>query len=234
MARPMPSRAKRAPRPHFVVRLFRAHWRMLVSVALIVPVNAALAPFLDSATARLIAWDAAVITYLALAYWLVGTADVAFIRKRAETEDEGRILILILVVVAAVVSLLAIIAELGIDPKSASAIPLPARLAFTTVTIFLSWGLIHTVFAFHYAHEFYADDDPRPDGLDFKGDPPDYADFVYFSFVIGMTSQVSDVSIASRGIRHTATMHGILSFFFNASLLALMINIAGSAISPTP
>ena len=65
-------------------------------------------------------------------------------------------------------------------------------------------------------------------------DPPDYADFVYFSFVIGMTSQVSDVVITNRRIRHTATVHGILSFVFNAALLALMINIAASAISPAP
>jgi uncharacterized membrane protein len=91
-------------------------------------------------------------------------------------------------------------------------------------------GLHHTIFALHYAHEFYGED-AEQGGLTFPGgEEPDYWDFVYFSFVIGMTSQVSDVAICSKSIRRTATAHGVLSFIFNAALLALTVNIAASAL----
>jgi uncharacterized membrane protein len=100
------------------------------------------------------------------------------------------------------------------------------------VTIVLSWGMVHTAFALHYAHDFYRG--KKPGGLQFpSGDKhaeADYWDFVYFSFVIGMTAQVSDVGITDKIIRRTATVHGIISFVFNTALIALMVNIAGSAI----
>ncbi|MGY4423688.1 putative membrane protein [Bradyrhizobium sp. JR6.1] len=100
------------------------------------------------------------------------------------------------------------------------------------VTITLSWTAVHTAFALHYAHEFYRG--KTPGGLQFpSGDAhtdADYWDFVYFSFVIGMTAQVSDVGITAKIIRRTATVHGIISFVFNTALLALMVNIAASAI----
>ena len=100
------------------------------------------------------------------------------------------------------------------------------------MTIALSWAAVHTAFALHYAHDYYRG---KPGGLQFpSGDQDehaDYWDFVYFSFVIGMTAQVSDVGITDKGIRRTVTAHGVLSFFFNATLLALMVNIAASAIS---
>ena len=95
----------------------------------------------------------------------------------------------------------------------------------------LSWAFIHTIFSLHYAHEFYGESG-AVGGLAFPGGEtePDYWDFVYFSFVIGMTSQVSDVGITNREIRRTAAAHGVVSFFFNAALLALTVNIAASAL----
>jgi uncharacterized membrane protein len=102
-------------------------------------------------------------------------------------------------------------------------------VALAAFTILLSWAFIHTIFALHYAHEFY--DETDGGGLAFPGDrEPDYWDFVYFSFVIGMTSQVSDVAITSKLIRRTAAAHGIVSFVFNAALLALTVNLAASAL----
>lgn len=228
----MARQRKSARQSHLVVRMTQAHWRILVAVAVFVVARAALLEQTDSPTVWLIASNVGVLTYLALAYYLVLTADVTYIRFRAEQQDVGRALILILVTFAASASLVAIIAELGGKSSEAWRVTWQWRLALTVVTIFLSWSLIHTVFAFHYAHEFYGCGDAAG-GLDFKDELPDYGDFVYFSFVIGMTSQVSDVTITSRSIRRTATVHGILSFFFNAALLALMINIAGSAITPT-
>ncbi len=105
-------------------------------------------------------------------------------------------------------------------------------LTLATLTIALSWAAVHTGFALHYAHEYYRG--AKPGGLQFpSGDPTehaDYWDFVYFSFVIGMTAQVSDVGITDKTIRRTATVHGIISFVFNTALVALMVNIAASAI----
>ena len=95
----------------------------------------------------------------------------------------------------------------------------------------LSWAFTHTIFALNYAHDFYGEHGGKKSGLNFPGkEAPDYWDFVYFSFVIGMTAQVSDVGITDRIIRRTATVHGIISFVFNTALVALMVNIAASAI----
>jgi uncharacterized membrane protein len=93
----------------------------------------------------------------------------------------------------------------------------------------LSWAFIHTIFALHYAHEFY---DVTAGGLAFPqgSADPDYWDFVYFSFVIGMTSQVSDVAVTSKELRRIVTAHGMLSFVFNAALLALTVNLAAGAL----
>jgi uncharacterized membrane protein len=108
----------------------------------------------------------------------------------------------------------------------------PAHLMLGIVTILLSWTFTHTMFALHYAHEFYDENAGKGGGLIFPGElrEPDYWDFIYFSFVIGMTSQVSDVAITCRPIRHTVSAHGIISFVFNVTLLALTVNIAASAI----
>ena len=137
--------------------------------------------------------------------------------------DEGALVILILTVGAAVASIGAIVLELARARDGAS-----AGLAAVTVT--LSWAFIHTVFAFHYAHAYYGGDNSEG-CLDFPGAAkPLYWDFLYFSFVIGMTAQVSDVGITDRTIRRTATAHGVISFVFNTALVALMVNIAASAI----
>jgi uncharacterized membrane protein len=183
---------------------------------------------LKLSTRLLVGWDFGIALYLALAYWMIGHADVARIRRRAALQDEGQSAILILTVAAALASLGAIIAELG---TSAGAGRHASQLILATLTIVLSWGFVHSMFALHYAHEYYAENAGRGGGLTFPGDgQPDYWDFVYFSFVIGMTSQVSDVAITCRPIRRTVTAHGIVSFAFNAALVALTVNIAASAI----
>ena len=125
------------------------------------------------------------------------------------------------------IALAAIVAELS---SSGATGRRPAHIVLATLTILLSWAFIHAIFALHYAHEFY--DETDGGGLAFPGgDPaPDYWDFVYFSFVIGMTSQVSDVAVTSRPLRRLVGLHGVVSFIFNVTLLALMVNIAASAI----
>ncbi|WP_213289512.1 DUF1345 domain-containing protein [Bradyrhizobium sp. sGM-13] len=178
------------------------------------------------ATRLIVGWDVFAALYLVLAYIMMLRCDVGHIRRSAVLQDDGRFLILLVTAFGALASLGAIAFELGASNGN------PAGLILATATIALSWALVHTAFALHYAHDFYRG--KRPGGLQFpSGDPhedADYWDFVYFSFVIGMTAQVSDVGITDKVIRRTATVHGIISFVFNTALLALMVNIAASAI----
>jgi uncharacterized membrane protein len=177
-------------------------------------------------TRLVVGWDAFAALYLVLAYIMMLRCDVGHIRRSAVLQDDGRFVMLLVTALGAFASLAAIVFELGASKGN------PAGLILATVTIVLSWTVVHTAFSLHYAHEFYRGSEPG--GLQFpSGDTKveaDYWDFVYFSFVIGMTAQVSDVGITDRVIRRTATVHGIISFVFNTALLALMVNIAASAI----
>jgi uncharacterized membrane protein len=159
----------------------------------------------------------------------VPSCDRDHIRQQSVLQDEGRYAIPVLTVSAALASLAAILVELHTTAGPATRDP--RLLALAIVTILLSWTFIHTIFKLHYAHEYYADRRGNRRGLDFPGDEkPGYWDFVYFSFVIGMTSQVSDVCVTSSNIRQIVAAHGLVSFVYNVALLALTINIAASAL----
>jgi uncharacterized membrane protein len=217
--------AHRLPR---FARVLKARPKLFLSVVLGLVVMAALPSEWRMATRMLVGWDVGIGFYLAIVYSAVARSDVSHIRLRASIEDEGRVAILILTVAAALASLGAIIAELGTSQGVPNREPLHLLLA--TLTIVLSWSFIHTIFALHYAHEFYTEH-PKAACLSFPGgEEPDYWDFVYFSFVVGMTSQVSDVAVTSHSVRQTVMAHGIVSFLFNVALLALTVNIAASAI----
>lgn len=177
-------------------------------------------------TRALVAWDVFATIYLVLAYIMMYRCGHEHIKPSALMQDDGRILIMIVTQLGALASLAAILFELGASKKSVPG------LSLAVITIALSWTLVHTTFALHYAHDYYRG--TRPGGLQFPSgdtrDHADYWDFAYFSFVIGMTAQVSDVGITDKAIRRTATVHGIISFVFNTALLALTVNIAASAI----
>jgi len=206
-----------------IVRVIRARPRLFVAALLGIAVGFLLPPEWRVSTRALVGWDAGVALYLIGALILVTRADVARIRRRAAMLDEGRFAILVVVVGAALASLGGIVAQLGSGRA-------PSHLALATVTILLSWTFVHVMFALHYAHEFYAAK-PRGGGLIFPGgEDPDYWDFLYFSLVIGMTSQVSDVAVTGRTIRRIVAAHGVVSFLFNAALIALTVNIAASAL----
>jgi uncharacterized membrane protein len=179
----------------------------------------------------LVAWDIATALYLALTFHMMGSSDVLRICRHTAEQDEGRVAILVLTVGAALASVGGIFVTLGTSGSRE-----PMMLAVAMGTIVLSWAFIHTIFALHYAHEFYDEDAPADGGMAFPGDEtaPDYWDFVYFSFVIGMTAQVADVGITSRQIRRTVTAHSVVAFLFNAALLALAVNLAASAIQERP
>lgn len=220
-------RARARRRLTLPLRVIRARPRLFIAAAIGLACIAVLPAHWRWATRLLVGWDVGVGLYLALVYYLIAATDVGHISRHAKIHDEGRIAILVLTTGAALASFAAIIAELG---AAHGAERTWLQLALATATIVLSWFFTHTIFALHYAHEYYDEDESRS-GLNFPGnDKPDYWDFVYFSFVIGMTSQVSDVAVAAKPIRRTVNAHGIVSFFFNAALLALTVNIAASAI----
>jgi uncharacterized membrane protein len=217
------ARLKKMPAP---VRVLYARPRTFFSIAIGIVAFFLLPDSLRLVTRLLIAWDIFVAFYVALAYIMMFRSDHSHIRRNAILQDDGRFLILLVTALGAFASIAAIVLELGSSQRGAS------ELTLAMVTIALSWAAVHTTFALHYAHDYYRG--AKPGGLQFpsgdKNDHADYWDFVYFSFVIGMTAQVSDVGITDRIIRRTATVHGIISFVFNTALVALMVSIAASAI----
>jgi uncharacterized membrane protein len=230
MAKPLLNKttAKMRRLPRFV-RIIHGRRRLFLSGLLGAVVGGLLPEDWLIAGRALVGWDVAVAAYLSVTLWLMGHATVSHIRRRAATEDEGKSIILAMTVAASLATIVAIIMVLA-GTKGQS----PARfaLALAVVTIVLSWCFIHTIFALHYAHEYFGEGgDLQIGGLDFPGKgEPDYWDFMYFSFVIGMTFQVSDVVVTSKVIRRLVVTHGVVAFIFNTALLALMVNLAASAI----
>jgi uncharacterized membrane protein len=214
------------PKP---IRIIRARPRLFISAAIGLAVIALCPWDWRIATRLLTGWDVGVGLYLVLAMRLFTTADVSHIRSRARLQDEGGFAILALTATAALASLGAIVALLGMGGAAERQ---PSHFLLAILTIFLSWSFTHIMFALHYAHEYYEQNGGKGGGLLFPGEHPEpnYWDFVYFSLVIGMTNQVSDVAITCQPIRHTVSAHAMISFFFNVALLALTVNIAASAI----
>ena len=215
-----------------VVRMILARWRLFLSALVFLALSTAtlVRHGWEWSPNFLIAWDLGVVLYLSLVFWLAAHADAGFIRRLSKLQDLGRFAIPGATVVAALASLVAVLYELRPPPGNVC-VP-PRELALGAVTILLSWGLIHTILAIHYANEFYGERREGKGGLKFPGgEPPNYWDFIYFSFVIGMTNQVSDVSVTSRLIRKTVTAHSVVSFAFNLVVIALSINIVASALS---
>jgi uncharacterized membrane protein len=184
-------------------------------------------------TRAVASWDLGTFVYLALAWWLIAIADARATRDHVLSQDQSSYLIFLFVVSAACASIVAI----GFVAGTIKALDFWSRawhLALTVGALVSSWLLIQTIFAFHYARRYY-DHGGRvgaePAELLFPGKrEPDYLDFAYYSFVIGMTSQVSDVAVTSRRMRRLTLIHGFLAFVFNIAVLALSINIIASVI----
>ncbi|MFZ0695085.1 MAG: DUF1345 domain-containing protein [Alphaproteobacteria bacterium] len=227
------------PRPIWLVRHVKARPRLLTAVGAMIAAYILLPPELSVQTRLLGGFDTGIAIYLGLVFDLTMRANPERVRRRARLEDEGRWAVLILAVAAAGACLVAIGTELH-AARQAAKDNLDLRLAFAGGTILLAWLFVHTSFAIHYAHEFYRDiKSDRPEksgGNETRGalifpeeDCPDYWDFLYFSFVLGATCQVSDVQVTSRVLRRLVLAHGVLAFIFNTLILALAINIAASA-----
>jgi uncharacterized membrane protein len=185
-----------------------------------------------------IGWIAGVAFFLAATALVLARATPDRMRARARMQDPLRPVILIVVIAAAAVSLVAL--GFMLQQKGAGAGPIGTgpRILLAGLAVLASWLLTHTMFALHYAHCYYGDGSRRRGvrdqdrgGLKFPDElQPDFWDFLYFSFVVGMTRQVSDVQVVSRHIRRLTLGHGVLAFFFNAVILALAVNFIANAI----
>ena len=174
-----------------------------------------------------LSWVVFSICYIITNWIIFFTMPVAHIEKMANKEDGSRTFVLISVLVSSFASMFTVLL-LMVSAGNAAKGGL-GNIMLTITGIMSSWTLLHTIFTLHYAHLFYnktTNQDAPSSGLDFpKEKKPDYIDFAYFAFVIGMTFQVSDVQINSRIIRRTALAHGLLSFALNTFVVALTINL---------
>lgn len=173
----------------------------------------------------MIVWLAFSLTYLLFSWTTIIACTPYQIRKTVKKQDSGRATLFVFVLIAACISLVAILL-LYVTANKQSGAALLTHILLTMSSVGTAWTIVHTTFAFKYAHLYYA-----IGGLDFPDDAePDYMDFIYFSYVIGTTFQVSDISITNKRLRIIAWLHGILSFAFNTIILALSINIISSQI----
>ena len=177
----------------------------------------------------LIAWNVGAWLYVALAAQMMINSSKGHMRHRAQLQDDGKYAILGLTVIAAIASLVAIACELSVV-KDLHGWMRGAHVALAGLTVMSSWSFIQIMFTLHYAHDYYlaACHGHKP-GLAFPDDPdPDYGDFFYFSAVIGTSGQTADVSFVTKPMRRIGSLHCILAYLFNTTVLALLINIGAS------
>jgi uncharacterized membrane protein len=214
---------------HIVYRSARARPRMLISFLFGIAV-ACLIPADSLLTHALLGWNAGAILFIVLIMTMMARTDAADIRDRAIAEEEGRFTVLTLVIAAATMMLIAIALEI-FAAKELHGTSRALNLALTFLTVIASWTFVHVVFTIYYAHEYHAEvrgsRSKTRGGLKFAGEnTPDYWDFLYFAFTIGMTAQTSDTAVASRRMRRLVMVHGIVSFVFTTAVIALTVNLA--------
>jgi uncharacterized membrane protein len=222
------------PKKYFLLRL-DAHYRLYISLLMgvIAFLFARHIPSVPAVT--LIVWIAVALSIIILDWIIILRAHPRDIRKLASLEDSSRYLIFLFVMTASFVSLVAMYLLLK-STKGQSEETVSAYIFLAMGAVVVSWWMVHTVYTMRYAHLFYAAEsgtNGTKAGLEFPKDikDPDYLDFVYFSFVIGMTFQVSDVQITSRRIRRIVWAHGLISFAFNTAIVALSINVISGLVS---
>ncbi|SDP23746.1 Uncharacterized membrane protein [Mucilaginibacter sp. OK268] len=215
-----------------------AHYRVLISLVISGIVLLLSLGHCSTPAVILVTWIAFALTIIIMDWVIILSSHPMEVRKIARIQDSSRTLIFLFVIVASIVSTLAIFFLLK-SSKHLSPEAVTEHVLLGMASVIVSWILVHTIFTLRYAHMYYTtdvDDDGKKKtlgGLEFPGDEkqPDYLDFVYFSFVIGMTFQVSDVEISSRQIRRLAWIHGMISFAFNTAIVALSINVISGLVS---
>ena len=179
----------------------------------------------------LLGWNIAIWLYLALIWIMMARASAAHVREIAAREDENAVIVLTAACIAAIASIAAIVLELA-TAKNLGLGSSVLHFVFTGATVLGSWCLIPSIFTLHYARLYYGSPTVRTLQFPDSTVEPDYWDFLYFSFTIAVASQTADIGIASSPMRRAVLAQSLLSFFFNASILALSINIAASLLGP--
>lgn len=214
---------KRSHQLSWVNKLHAFH-KLVIALAIGILSNFIFIDVEDLIIRIMIGWDIFCIVLLLLTWASYFTINSEQIRELCKKQDESRVVIFLIILVSALASMAAVF-DLFINESPYVLVAIGGLL--------LSWLLVHTIFASRYAHLFYGNDKEDPQihagGLEFPSEKkPDYLDFAYFSFVIGMTFQVSDVQVTSKRIRRLVLIHGFVSFCFNTFVVALMINFIGS------
>ncbi len=214
-------------------RVIRGHLRTSAAILVSLVAFAVMPAGTVPASRAVMAWDAGAIVFLVLAtqLFLRKPHDDSQMARNAEAQSDGEWVIFFITLAGVVFSFVALTVVFS-GVKDMSPANRGLHVSLVGATLLVSWLVTHVVFALRYAHEYYAQDAGGPGidgGLEFPGElPPDYWDFVYFSIVLGMTFQVSDVQITSRKLRRLATVHGLIGFLFNTIIVALTVNIAAS------
>ncbi len=202
------------------MRHFRHRPALSTALVVMIGTGAVAGLYFRWTTGLLVGWDTGIAVYVVLVLSFMNNASVRSMKNRARLLERGKGVELIVAMMAAIASLVAIIAELQ-TAKGTPTAPFSAGLA--GITVLLSWSFVHFFFAQQYAHDYWL----KGHGIDFPGnDEPTYGEFLYFSFTIGMTAQVSDVTTRSASMRRIVLLHGLLSFLFNTAVLAFSINLA--------
>jgi uncharacterized membrane protein len=216
---------------NLLVRLVRARPRVFIATAVAILIGLILPRDVaqQAVTRWLIAWNCGTGLYVAMAVTMMIRSEHHQMRRRAQLQDDGQLVLLALVVVATAASLAAIAVELTVV-KDLHGVLKAAHAALAGVTVLFSWSFIQVMFALHYAHDYYAAVcNGRPAGLQFPDtSPPDYGDFFYFAAIIGTSGQTADVSFVTKPMRRIGSLHCILAYLFNTTVLALLINISAS------
>lgn len=211
--------------------LLRMHLKHRIYISLGIALLAFLMVFqssLDWLLIAMIVWNAFAFSFIGTSWLVFFTRSSGQMRVRARQEDGSRVFVFMVILISSFASMFAVL--LLVLSKDAGGTPRIIYVPVAVATMLFSWIMVHTTFCFHYAHLYY--DDAKDDitihagGLDFpKEEKPDYLDFVYFSFGVGMSFQVSDVDITSRTIRRLVLLHGLLAFGLNTFVVALTINL---------
>ncbi len=209
-------------------RFVSARTRVAIAAAAGILASGVAAFFVPWEVAPILGWDVVAASFLGWFWFAVHGSDSLATARRAKADDPSRAVADLVLVAASVTSLLGV----GLSLVKASNVVGLAQAMITCVavlTVALSWLSVNVVFTLRYADLYYA----TGDGIDFHGDraPPDYGDFAYVAFTIGMTYQVSDTDLVSRPIRRTALRHALLSYLFGIAIIATTINVVAGLLN---
>lgn len=220
-------------------RLFlrmHAGYRLLIAVCVSILVYFGVRDLFSDPAVILFTWIGFALIIIILNWIVILSSHPKEVRKIAKLQDSSQTFIFLFVITASVVSMIAIVFLLK-SVKGHSRVSVNEHILLAIAAVCVSWWLVHTIFTLRYAHLFYDTDTDEGEpktagGLIFPREKePDYLDFVYFSFIVGMTFQVSDVEVSSREIRRLVWLHGLLSFAFNTAIVALSINVISGLVA---